>query len=241
MIALLFICATPCAAAEKTIIAVADSWPPFSDSSEPAGGLSLEIIRAAYKTQGYQVTMEFVPWARAIERLKTGTRYDILPNTWMTEERKTFLMFSDHWAVNEIKFIKARGDHFEFTGIESLAGKTIGTIRGYGYGNEFMASTLFERKEGNKLIGNIKKLAHKRIDLVIEDEIVARAAIIKEDPNLMKRLQFTKNALSSNKLYVTSGLANPRHKELINAFNKGLAVIKANGNYARIMANYGMK
>ena len=57
----------------------------------------------------------------------------------------------------------------------------------------------------------------------------------------MKRLRFTKNALSSNKLYVSAGLANPRHKEVIKAFNKGLTAIKANGDYAKIMAGYGMK
>ena len=232
----------PSMANEKTIVAAADPWPPFLDPATPKEGLSLEIARAAYETQGYTVEMNYVPWARAIDGVKKG-KYDILPNTWITEERKTFLMFSDPYAVNNIKFIKNLDDPFEFEGMESLAGKKIGTIRGYGYGDTFLNATHFVREDVTDLMTNIKKLTHssRRIDLTLEDEIVARVSIGNENPGLLSKIAFTKNALSSNNLYVSSGLQNPRHKEIIEAFNKGLAIIKANGTYARIMEAYGIK
>jgi polar amino acid transport system substrate-binding protein len=66
--------------------------------------------------------------------------------------------------------------------------------------------------------------------------IVARVVIAQEDPNLLNEIRFTNNSLSSNPLHVTSGKKNPRHKEIIKAFNMGLADIKANGTYAKIMA-----
>lgn len=227
---------------DKTIVAAADPWPPFVDPAAPKEGLSLEIIRAAYATQGYTVEMNYVPWARAIDGVKKG-KYDILPPTWITEERKTFLMYSEPYAVNNIKFIKNIDDPFEFEGIESLAGKKIGTVRGYGYGDDFLNATNFVREDVTDLMTNIKKLTHssRRIDLTLEDEIVARVTIGNENPNLLSKIAFTKNALSSNTLHVSSGLQNPRHKEIIDAFNKGLATIKENGTYAKIMENYGIK
>lgn len=237
---LVLLTATICFAGEKTIIAAADPWPPFIDPSHPKEGLSLEIVRAAFKTQGYEVKMEYVPWARAIKGVKEG-KYDILPNTWVTEERKGFLMYSDSYAANNIKFIKAKGDPFEFNGISSLAGKKVGTVREYGYGSDFLTATTFQREDTNNFISNIKKLLKKRIDLTLDDEIVARMTIAKDNPEYLNKVSFTENSLSSNPLHVTSGLKNPRHKEIIDSFNNGLKIIKSNGEYDAILLDYGIK
>lgn len=218
----------------ETLVGGADPWPPFVDPSAPGGGVCVEIVSAALKTQGYAFDMKSVPWARAIANVKDG-KYDILPNTWMTEDRKTFLAYSEPYLTNDIKFIKRKGDPFEYSGLDSLAGKTVATIRGYGYGDAFMKATHFTREESSKLILSIKKLVAGRVDLSIEDEIVARSVIAKEAPELMDKIEFCKTPLSSNKLYITSGLKNPRHAEIIAAFNKGLSAIKADGTFAEIM------
>jgi polar amino acid transport system substrate-binding protein len=42
-------------------------------------------------------------------------------------------------------------------------------------------------------------------------------------------------------LHVTSSLKNPRHQTLIEAFNKGLATIKTNGTYDKILHENGLK
>lgn len=231
-----------CMGEAKVIVAAADPWPPFIDPEHPKGGLSLEIVRASFATQGYEVKMEIVPWARAEDGVKSGS-YDILPNTWLTEKRKSYLLYSEPYAANEVKFVKKAADPFEFNGMASLSGKTVGTVRGYGYGDEFLNATSFKREEAANIMANVKKLVHsdRRIDLTLEDEIVARATIKKEDPGLLSQVAFTKNALSKNSLYVTTGLANPRHKEIIDAFNKGLAAIKASGEYAAILKGYGVQ
>jgi polar amino acid transport system substrate-binding protein len=242
IMAILLLTATGSLAADKTIVAAADPWPPFIDPSAPQKGLALEIVRAAFGTQGYTVDMKYVPWANAVNSVKEG-KYDILPNTWVTEERKAYLHFSEPYAVNEVKFIKLKDDSFEFNGLDSIAGKKVGTVRGYAYGDDFNNATNFTREDANDFLTNIKKLTHaqKRIDLTLEDEIVARALITKEDPTLLEKISFTKNALSSNSLHVTCSLKNPKHKEIIEAFNTGLADIKASGEYAKILEKYGIR
>ena len=57
----------------NVITAAMDPWPPFIDPQHPKEGLGLEVIRAAYKTQGYTVRMEYVPWARAEAGVVDGT------------------------------------------------------------------------------------------------------------------------------------------------------------------------
>jgi polar amino acid transport system substrate-binding protein len=239
-IAFAFFLSVSAMAQAKVLVAAADPYPPFLDNDNPKQGISMELIRAAFATQGYTVKWENVPWARAEAGVKDGI-YDFLPDTWMTEARKAYLAYSDPYAVNEVVFIKKKGDSFEFNGLDSLKGKTVGIVKDYGYGDVFMKSALFTREEAVDIITNIRKLTLGRVDLTLEDGIVARATIMKLDPGLLSQIEFTKGSLSSNNLYIAPGLKNPRYQEIIAAFNKGLKAIKADGSYQKILAGYGFK
>lgn len=240
VLALVLLSALAAGAEGKKVTAAADPWPPFVDPDNPTQGISLEIIRAALGTQGYEVEMQFIPWARAEAGVKEG-EIDILPDTWMTEKRKEYLLYSEPYAANDVKFVKKKGDPFEYEGLESLTGKTVGIVRGYGYGDEFLNATNFKREEANEPITNVKKLVLGRFDLTLEDQIVLSNLLKKKEPKLLEEVEFTKNALSSQTLSVTCGLKNPRCNEIIGAFNKGLAEIRANGKYDEIMKSYGLK
>lgn len=226
-------------AQSKKIVAAADPYPPFVDPTLPRQGLSLELAREAFKTQGYDLEFKQVPWARAEAGLVAGD-YDIIPDAWMTDARKKTQLFSVSYAENSVKFIKRKGDPFEFNGLPSLKGKTVGVVRDYNYGDAFLNDPGFKREAVDALLTNIDKLVLGRIDLTLEDEIVASSLVSRKDQKLLDKLEFTKNALATNKLYITSGLSNPRHQEIIDAFNKGLAVIKKNGSYAKILKSYGI-
>ena len=229
-------------AANKEIVAAADPWAPFVDPSDPREGLSLAIIRAAYKTQGYTVKMVYVPWARAEQGVIKGT-FDILPDIWKSDSRLKVFDFSEPYAANKIKFIKTIDDDFEYTDLSSLDGKRVGTIRKYGYGDEFLSADNFKRDEVSGLMQNIAKLTldNKRIDLTIEDEIVARVTIANEDPALLEKIAFVETPYSSEELYIAAGLNNPRHEEIISAFNTGLKEIEANGKLEEIRKSYGLE
>ena len=220
----------------KLITSAANPWPPFADPDRADQGLSIEIIKAAFAVEGYPFNHQFMPWARAEHEVKNG-KIDILPDAWFTDKRSSYLMFSKSYASNRITFIKRKGDPFEYKGIESLTGKTVGVINGYGYGNDFMNADTFTREEVTDLIHNLKKLVLGRIDLTLEDEIVAKTTLQKE-PALLRQIAFVKTPLSNNDLHIACSWTNPRHEEIISAFNRGLEVIKANGTLASIFQRY---
>jgi len=159
----------------------------------------------------------------------------------MTENRKKDFFFSEPYGENQIKFIKRKGDSFEFENLESLEGLSVGVIRGYGYGDDFWNAPGFKREETTDFVANVKKLVAGRIDLTLEDEIVARYILSQKAPELLDQIEFTQGSLSSNKLYIAWGFKNPKHEELIQAFNKGLEEIRGNGTYDSIFARYGLK
>ncbi len=216
------------------ITAAGDPWPPFLDPNHPNKGIIVEIASAAFATQGHELTFSFVPWARAMSGVENAT-FDLLLGTWWTKERTSYLLYSDPYLENSVKFIKQKGDDFDFNGLDSLSGKSVGVVRGYGYSDDFQNAKNFKRPEAKDLLSNIRKLIAGRINLTLEDELVARAVIAKHDPGLLGEIEFSSTPLASNALHVTSGLGNAKHKQLIADFNKGLAEIKANGEYQKII------
>ncbi|MFY2507576.1 transporter substrate-binding domain-containing protein [Vibrio pectenicida] len=222
-----------------TVTAAQDPWAPFVQKDTSRPGVSVEILTEALKSQGYEVDFKIMPWTRALNEVKDG-RIDLLVATWFTKERTSFLNYSEPYLENSLKFIKRKGDAFEYNGMDSLSGKTIGIIRNYGYGDDFLGASNFKKPEANDLVSNAKKLIAKRIDLTLEDELVAKSTLSGAGMNVAD-FEFTNNALSVNPLHVTSGLKNSNNGKYIDAFNKGLAEIKANGTFDKILAKYGIK
>lgn len=109
--------------------------------------------------------------------------------------------------------------------MESLSGKKVGIIIGYGYGDEFMNAGTFIREGGNDFIANIKKMVSRRVDLTLEDEIVAKSILNKNAPALLEQIEFTQNSYFRNDLHVTCGFHN-MHWGVIN-FNTRKAKVRS--------------
>ncbi|OZG74381.1 hypothetical protein BTA51_05060 [Hahella sp. CCB-MM4] len=219
--------------AEQLLVGAEHSWPPFIGRDLKKEGLATEIVRQALKTQGYEFQMKWLPWNRAIQGV-SDLKYDVVPGAWYTDERNKEFIFSDPYLSNRIVFIKRVDDPFEYEGLESLTGKNIGTIKEYGYLESFMTADSFSRKEARRLYINLLRLTQKKIDLALEDEIVARSIIREQASSLKDDITFTQNALSTNDLHLIISRKHPKGQEIIKAFNQGLATIKNNGTYDRI-------
>ena len=240
LVVFLFLFVSTACFAENTVSMTSDPWPPFADPSHPHGGLSVEIARAAFKTQGYTVTMDFLPWARVLEMARRGD-YDVIVGGWMREDRREIFLYSDPFVVNEIRFIKRVGDPFQYRGIESLEGLRIGVVRSYSYADDLAKYPELVLDPTSDFITNVRKLVAGRVDITLEDEIVAKNTLTVLAPDLVSKIEFTGPPYSSEPLHILSSRENPRHQEIIEAFNKGLGVIKENGTYDAILASYGLK
>ncbi len=137
-------------------------------------------------------------------------------------------------ASNRISYV------FNFKGLDSLSGKEIGVVRDYGYSEEFGNAQNFERIEANSFINNINKLVFKRIDLTLEDEIVARTLLNNEAPDLLREIEFSDNTLINNPLHVATEIGRSKSNRIIKAFNAGLKEITKSGELEDIFKRYGL-
>jgi polar amino acid transport system substrate-binding protein len=236
-VGLLFLLMAPGVMA-RTLTAAQDPWPPFVTTDASMPGISVELLTEAMKTQGYDVEFKIMPWARALDSVSKGT-IDLLPATWYTDARTEYLRYSNPYISNQLAFIKRADDNFQFSELSDLEGKVVGIVRGYGYGDAFLDATHFDKPVANNLTANLKKVLAGRVDLTLEDKIVAQS-VMQEQGLDRNQFAFSDQALSTNPLHVTSGKANPDSQVFINAYNKGLETIKANGTFEKILKKYGV-
>lgn len=224
----------------KTLSVVTLNWEPFFAETLADGGLVSDIVRASFAHSGFDINIKFIPWDRALDS-SARAKADVLMGLWFSEERTRTYHFSKPFLANRIVFVKKADDNFEFDGIESLHGKTVGTIRKYVYLQAFLDDQQIKKVPVSTLSANLKKVAKGRIDLTLDDEIVIKDLINRELPGLKGKLTFTGNALEEKPLYIASSLQHPRSKEIIDAFNKGLAEIQANGTYENLLKKHGFQ
>ncbi|MBD1556742.1 transporter substrate-binding domain-containing protein [Vibrio sp. S9_S30] len=222
----------------QQIIGVQDRWAPFSMSGKDKG-IAVDIVTEAFKSQGYDLKFKLMPFSRAIHEVKKN-RVDVLIATWYIEERATYLEYSDPYFYSKVKFIKLKGDPFEYFGMESLRGRNVGIVRSYGYDDDFSSSLLFQRDPVADTLSNLKKLIARRIDLTIEEPIVASYLMTENglNPDLF---EVSENSLSVNALHITTSKHHPYANQLIHDFNAGLRKIKKNGTYWSILVKYGLQ
>ena len=225
---------------DNSLSVVTLNWEPFYAESLPDGGLVSDIVRASFAHSGFDITIKFVPWDRALDS-SAKAKEDVLMGLWFAEERTQVYHFSEPFLANRVVFVKAAGDDFEFDGIDSLYGKKVGTIRKYVYLKEFLDNPRIEKIPVSGLTANLKKVAKGRVDLTLDDEIVIKDLINRELPELKDKLSFTRNALEEKPLYIASSRQHPRGEEIISAFNKGLAQIRADGTYDELLKKHGFQ
>jgi polar amino acid transport system substrate-binding protein len=221
------------------VTAAADPWPPYISNKHKSGGVSVQIANAALVSQGFKVTNQIVPWARAIKGTKDGM-FDLILDAWWTQSRSRYFMYSRPYIDGPVKFIYRKGTQFEYHDLSNLKGKTIGLVRDYGYNDDFLNSTNYKQFQVTDFMQAVKMLVKGRIDLAVENQLVAINRIQQNDPALLPRLSFSKNPLVNNYVYVISSYKNPLHNQLIEAFNKGLEMILKNGTYKKILKENGL-
>lgn len=214
-------------------------WPPFTGEKLLNQGVIVDIVKQAFKNSGHELKVDIVPWDRAMASTKSG-QTDVMVGLWYSDKRAKDYIFSKPFLYNRIVFIKRSDDSFEFNGLEGLKGKNVGVVRNYSYNDAFKAATHFIKPETSNLQSNLKKLSAGRIDLTLEDEIVARYILNKELKQLSSKITFTTNALDEKSVHIAISRNNPNAAALITAFDKGIDVLKANSHYEKIINSHGL-
>ncbi len=220
---------------------VALSFPPliYDDGGKPAG-IAYEIVTEAMKKAGHTVSVEIMPWARALETVKEGGA-DAIFTAYKTPEREQFLNYSTEVLVPQVvSFFVTKDSAITFDGDLTKLGKAkIGVVNQISYGSviddAIKSGVLANVEKSNDSDSNVKKLLSGRFDVMPSNRYVAQY-FLKQQGALDQVKELTPEAQNLPS-YIAFTKARDTAK-LRADFDAGVAAMKASGAYQQVLDKY---
>ena len=180
LIVLLFCFATPAFAACTITLRWDDEPPYFMVRQDKVVGIDAALVREAMRRLGCELTLEKLPWARALIELREG-RVDMLSGAYRTPEREDYAHYSTVVGLvsPNLLFIRRSGEEgFNFSGLKELLESDfrLGAQIDVSYSDEY--STLVQNPDYEKNIQYLSRreslwrmLARDRIDGLIANKL----------------------------------------------------------------------
>ncbi|HHE9947065.1 lysine/arginine/ornithine ABC transporter substrate-binding protein [Haemophilus influenzae] len=214
--------------AQELTFAMEPSYPPFETTNEKGEIIGFDVDVANAICQEIQVTCKFKSetFDSLIPSLK-AKRFDAAISAIdITDARAKQVLFSDAYYDSSASYVALKGK----ATLESA--KNIGVQNGTTFQQYTVAETKqYSPKSYASLQNAILDLKSGRIDIILGDTAVLSDMISKEP-----EIKFVGEKVT-NKKYFGNGLGIAMHKsnkDLAAQLNKGLAAIKANGEYQKI-------
>ncbi|KLN60362.1 hypothetical protein WH96_11430 [Kiloniella spongiae] len=222
----------------ETLYLVNDEFPPYNSASLQNGGLVTEIVTTTLNRAGYDTRIEFLPWSRALKYAETG-RADGVLGAWYTEERRKKYIYSMPFVKSGLRMIKLTKKNVSIDNPNALPTYSIGLLRNYAYelpvAHEDLNTTTV-----NDFYQGLELLRRGRIDLLPEDENVARHLLQKIYPKWNEIFDFASPVLGRKALHFIISKKRKDADRIIQDFNASLAQIKKDGTLANIYAKHNI-
>lgn len=174
-------------AGDTYVYIAGDPWPPYFVSSDGMyidGGAAYAVTKEIFqRVEGLQPVFPVVPWKRALQAMKTGSK-DAIPFLFKTRDRERTMLFSIPVAQSQTLFFFSRQrfpEGFSWSSESDLKGLRLGIVAGFSYG-AFLDGLIADNKtarfvEVNSSALGFKMLAKGRIDLMPESVPVGKEII----------------------------------------------------------------
>jgi polar amino acid transport system substrate-binding protein len=226
---LLVACGTPAApagqtAAQRIRVATDATWYPFEfidEQTREIVGFDIDLMKAIAEKENLDVEFINVSWDPLLAGM-AGCQYDAAISAMtITEER------AQSWSFTEPYFaagqqIVVRQENTEITGLDDLAGKTVGAQIGTTGAIELETMEGVSLRPYDEVGLAFQALINGQIDAVVADDALAQG-YIGQNPNRIK-------AVGEPFTAEDYGIAVCRtNTELLATLNRGLAAVKAEG------------
>lgn len=224
----------------KTIhFATEATYPPFEfiDETGQMKGFDIDIASAICQQIKAECTFTNQTFDSLIPSLKIGKYDAVISALGITADREKQVDFTQSYYEPSGSFVALKNKHYT---LQSLGGKTIGVQTGSTfekylhdkYGSTITVKTYASAQD------SFLDLASERLDLVMVDTPIAETWL-KLDNNIQKYMIVEKPIIDHDYFGSGYGIAvNKNNTELLQALNQGLAEIKKNGTYNKIVKTY---
>jgi polar amino acid transport system substrate-binding protein len=222
----------------NTIKLACTDFPPFKikkDITSPDHhGIDLDVIKAAFAIDGYNVDFDFYPWKRALETARAG-QVDGLCGCNFRPEREQQFIYSE--KVGEISvgiFVNKESSLNEITDLDQLSGLSVGAVRDYATHKQLQEYPNIKIVDANDERQLLRLLLAGRIDAIytFRDVVYYRMA----QNNNTSTIRYYE--LNSEPYYLCFPRKIIDSPQTVKDFNRGLHTIQNNGLYQSIWSKY---
>ena len=222
---------------KKVYTIVSDNaFSPFESFDSESGtyvGIDMDIFDAVAKDQGIEYNMMNVGFDPALAKVQAGQADGVIAGMTINDKRKETFDFSEgYFEDGQVMVVAADSD---ISKLEDLKGKVVATKNGtmgteYAEANKDKYGYTTKAFEGSNEM--YQSIINKNCVACFEDYTVIVDAI-------KNGIKLKTIGDKINPSQYGFGVKKGKNAELVEAFNKGLANIKANGKYDEILAKYG--
>ncbi len=221
-------------AAQKVIIAVDSGNPPYMyEKDGEAAGIYPALLSAVFERMGIEMVVKSYPWKRALKMGKDGEVG--IGGIYQTKERLKFFDYSAPIYAERVLIYVMKNKKFTFKKLPDLAGKTIGVLRGWSYGDAFDQF----RQEGNMKIKpanndntTFKRLVYGYVDCLFAPEHTGNQMIRRKE--YLGGVVPLANPLVVKDTYLVFAKRSKK-KKYLDKFNAMLKIMKADGSYDKVI------
>lgn len=235
----LFLGSLTLAAREPVRIAIGE-WPPYLAKDLPHYGVAAHIVEEAFNAAGLDVEFQFLPWGRVMVYVENG-RFDTSILWVETEERSKSFLFSDVLLEGEAVFFYNEDNPLEWQTYQDLSTLHFGGLLSASYpwfeaakaaGLDMQMELVTDERQ------NFSKLISGRIDAFSLDKLVGLHILQQDFANQRDQVGYDPKPIESwpYRLIFTKS---DKGETLVEAFNRGLAIIKQQGVIDAYLENVG--
>jgi len=207
--------------------------PPFMyQKGDSPAGLYPALIAEAFKRMDVPLTMECLPWNRALAGADAGEWG--VGGIYQNAERLKKYDYSEPIFAEKLMIFVLQGSEFAFSGVTDLSGKTIGVMRGWSYGDDFDAavaagSITKDEVESDEM--NFKKLIAGRLDALIATP--ETWAGLQGELDKDGKVVSLPTPMAENNTYLIFNKSAGK-TDLLTRFNETVAAMKADGTVEKL-------
>ncbi|ADZ92094.1 substrate-binding periplasmic protein [Marinomonas mediterranea] len=214
-------------------------YPPYlieSDDQGKVSGMDVDIVRAAFKEVGIEASIKVMPWKRIVKSMKRGLIAGTISCS-IRQERNGYMLFSDPISqVTQVAVSVANHNINDVSSIKDLSKYKVIGVENWGLLKDLTKNGV--KFDTTKNIENgITSLLYRDVDVFFNGaETTAYQAKLM---GVRHKLAFSSlKDIPSTALRLCVSKAFPHSQEIIEAFSKGLTLIKSNGSYDSIRLHY---
>jgi polar amino acid transport system substrate-binding protein len=218
-------------------IGAEDDWYPYSAkrNGQPVG-MAAEIVSAAFAAAKTDIQLVSLPFARCMDKTDKAEIAGCFDSV-----RSPLIETQYLWHKNPLFPVRTYiYGPANYTGkpltLSGLKGKSVGVTNGYQYGDAFDTDKSIKRDSGLMDINGLRKLAQGKVDYALIYDGTAQY-LLKENPDIAEKIKPVGILLESS-VFISFSKDYPNIKQIIKQFDKGMDIILANGDYAKILKKW---